>query len=97
MQVVPNINVDEETPIIDQLATLTEHINALDVDVEKRMEEWEEEKIQMKLVGKISQEVAINKVKLSEVITDLETIIHQVIQILYKLCTVDHFTINITL
>lgn len=59
---------------MDHLATLANQINAPDIDAENRIEEREEAKIQNKLVEKISQEVAVNKVKLFEVITDLQTI-----------------------
>lgn len=74
-QVVPEVKIDEYTLIMDQLATLSEEINAPDVSPDKRIEEREKSKIQDKLVGRINQEVAINKVKLAEVITKIKSII----------------------
>lgn len=41
-QIVPETNIDENTPIIDQLATLADKINAPNTDVDKRIEEREE-------------------------------------------------------
>lgn len=80
---------------MDQLATLTKEINALDVEANKRIEEQVESKIQDKLAKRISQEVVINKVKLSEVITKIQGITQLICQILFKLCTVETFTIKI--
>lgn len=84
------------TPIIYQLATITDKINAPNTDAEKRIEEWEESKIQNKLVERISIEVALNKVKLSEVITEVKSITQIIFQFLIKLCTSDTFNVEVS-
>lgn len=95
-QVFPDVQINEDTPILDQLATLANEINAPDIDAKKKIEEREEAKIKNKLPEKISQEVEINKVKLSKVITNLQTITLKIIQILFHLCTVEIFTIEVS-
>lgn len=95
-QVVPEVQINEDTPIMDQLATLACKINAPNTEAEKGIEERAKSKIQNKLAEKISQEVAINKVKLSKVITNIQSITQIIIQMLVKLCTVENFTAEIS-
>lgn len=92
MQIVPDTQIDQDAPIIDQLAVLTEAIIHQNVDAKKVIEERAEEKYSYKLTKKISQEVAVNKVKLSELVTQLEPVISELVTLVQKLCTVENFT-----
>lgn len=95
-QVVPDLDINDSTPIIDQLALLTKPINKPDIDVKQKFEERAEKKIQYKVTKKISQAMAVHKVTQSKFVNGIETIISEAIKIQQQLCTLDHFTTNIS-
>ena len=78
--------------MLDQLIILTNAITSQNIDVEKVMEERLEQKYEFKLAEKISQEVALKKVKLSELVSTIEPIISEAIILIQKLCTLDQLT-----
>ena len=63
-QLVPEVKLEENASVKEQIVVLTDAITEQGIEADQAMEEQEEKKYQFKLIDKISQEVALNKVKL---------------------------------
>src|SRR5271156_4715186 len=86
-QLVPKVKLEANATVKEKKFVLTDAITEQNIDAEQAMEEQAEKKYQYKLIDKISQEVALNKVNLSELTDQLEPLIAEVITFVQKMCT----------
>lgn len=84
--------VDERVPIMDQLVHIFENVNNDDIDANEKLLQWSEKKFEKKVLEKVSTEISIRQVELSNIVNNVEGVV-QNIQNLYKiLCDVPRFT-----
>lgn len=91
-QLVPKVKLEQNDTVKEQIIVLTDEITDHNIDAKKVMEEQAKKKYQYKLIDKISQAVALNKVKISKLIDQLEPMIAEAITLVQKMCTLEKFT-----
>lgn len=71
-------NINEQTPIIDQLVHNFEKDNNDDLEANGKLMRWSEKKFETKVFERVSTEIAIKKVELSTLIHYLDEVIKNV-------------------
>lgn len=92
LDVVPDITLNDKSPILDQLVQVVDKINEPEIDTQSKFMQRAENKSKHKVLEKVSTELTIQQVALSTYVTDLEVIVQNVITLFHRLCNIPSLT-----
>ena len=77
---------DETRPIMEEMSNIVDQVQSEDLDNNVKLLGWSERKFQMKVIEKISGEIALTQVELAKKIEKVKATLENIFSLYSKLC-----------
>ena len=85
-------NVNNDQTIVEKLVHIVDKVNTEDIEANTKLMDWSSRKYHTKVLVKISNEIALEKVDLSAMVTGVKTLLENIYNMFIKLCDASFFT-----